>query len=86
MPNLVGIERAVTLIIENPLSQNRMLDGTGAYGLGLADAIFDGADFLERSLDWAGQVVGGQVTVERAQVDRSEGAWDAVYGRFTRLW
>jgi 3-hydroxyacyl-CoA dehydrogenase/enoyl-CoA hydratase/carnithine racemase len=78
VPNLVGIERAVTLIIENPLSQNRMLDGTGAYGLGLADAIFDGADFLERSLDWAGQVVGGQVTVERAPVDRSEGAWDAV--------
>ncbi len=78
VPNLVGIERAVTLIIENPLSQNRMLDGPGAYGLGLADAIFDGADFLERSLDWAGQVVGGQVTVERAPVDRSEAAWDAV--------
>ncbi|HWJ53791.1 MAG TPA: 3-hydroxyacyl-CoA dehydrogenase NAD-binding domain-containing protein [Propionibacteriaceae bacterium] len=77
VPNLVGIERAVTLIVENPLSQNRLLDGPGAYGLGLADAIFDGADFLERSLDWAGQVVGGQVTVERAPVDRSEGAWDA---------
>ena len=28
VPNLIGIERAVTVIIENPLSQNRMLDGT----------------------------------------------------------
>ena len=78
VPNLIGIERAVTLIIENPLSQNRMLDGPGAYALGLADAMFDGADFLERSLDWAGQVVAGTVTVDRAPVDRDEATWDAV--------
>ena len=78
MPNLIGIERAVTLIIENPLSQNRMLDGPAAYALGLADAMFDGADFLERSLDWAGQVVAGTITVDRAPVDRDEPTWDAV--------
>jgi 3-hydroxyacyl-CoA dehydrogenase/enoyl-CoA hydratase/carnithine racemase len=78
VPNLVGIERAVTLVIENPLSQNRMLDGPGAYSLGLADAIFDGADFLERSLDWAGQVVAGKVTVDRTPIDRDEAAWEAV--------
>ena len=78
VPNLVGIERAVTLVIENPLSQNRMLDGPAAYALGLADAMFDGADFLERSLDWAGQVIAGTVTVDRAPVDRDEAAWDAV--------
>src|SRR3712207_5308525 len=77
VPNLIGIERAVTVNIENPLSQNRMLDGPAAYGLGLADAIFDGADFLERSLDWAGQVVAGRLTVDRAPVDRSQDAWDA---------
>ena len=75
VPNLIGAERAVTLIIENPLNQNRMLDGKGAYALGLADAMFDGADFLERSLDWAGAVVAGEVTVERPAVDRGE-AWD----------
>ena len=78
VPNLIGIERAVTLILENPLSQNRMLDGQAAYALGLADAMFDGADFLERSLDWAGQVVSGAVTVERAPVDRDAAVWDAV--------
>ncbi len=77
VPSLIGIERAVTLILQNPLSQNRMLDGRGAYALGLADAMFEGADFLERSLDWAGQVVAGSVTVDRAPVDRSEADWDA---------
>ena len=55
-----------------------MLDGKAAYALGLADAMFDGADFLERSLDWAGQVVSGTTTVERAPVDRDADRWDAV--------
>ena len=43
-----------------------------AYELGLADAIFDGADFLARSLDWAGQIVAGSLTVTRPEVDRGE--------------
>jgi 3-hydroxyacyl-CoA dehydrogenase/enoyl-CoA hydratase/carnithine racemase len=78
VPNLIGIEGAVTLVLQNPLSQNRMLDGKAAYALGLADVMFDGADFLERSLDWAGQVVSGAVTVDRTPVDRDEAAWEAV--------
>jgi 3-hydroxyacyl-CoA dehydrogenase/enoyl-CoA hydratase/carnithine racemase len=78
VPNLIGIEQAVTLVLQNPLSQNRMLDGPGAYELGLADAIFDGADFLERSLDWAGRVVAGEVTVDRTPVDRDQTTWEAV--------
>ncbi|HLL61775.1 MAG TPA: 3-hydroxyacyl-CoA dehydrogenase NAD-binding domain-containing protein [Propionibacteriaceae bacterium] len=78
VPNLVGIEGAVTLILQNPLSQNRMLDGKAAYALGLADVMFDGADFLERSLDWAGQVVSSRVAVDRPPLDRDEGRWAAV--------
>ena len=75
VPNLIGAERAVQLIIENPLNQNRMLSGPQAYELGLADAMFDGADFLARSLDWAGQVITGSVAVSRPEVDRGP-AWD----------
>jgi 3-hydroxyacyl-CoA dehydrogenase/enoyl-CoA hydratase/carnithine racemase len=75
VPNLIGADRAVQLIIENPLNQNKMLNGREAYELGLADAIFDGADFLARSLDWAGQVVAGSLTVTRPEIDRGE-AWD----------
>ena len=48
VPNLIGADRAVQLIIENPLNQNKMLNGFQAHELGLADAIFDGADFLAR--------------------------------------
>ena len=80
VPNLIGADRAVQLIIENPLNQNRMLTGPQAYELGLADAIFDGADFLARSLDWAGQVVAGSLTVTRPEVDRGQ-AWDAALAR-----
>jgi 3-hydroxyacyl-CoA dehydrogenase/enoyl-CoA hydratase/carnithine racemase len=80
VPNLIGADRAVQLIIENPLNQNKMLNGREAYELGLADAIFDGADFLARSLDWAGQIVAGSLTVTRPEVDRGE-AWDEALAR-----
>jgi 3-hydroxyacyl-CoA dehydrogenase/enoyl-CoA hydratase/carnithine racemase len=76
VPNLIGAQRAVELIIENPLNQNRMLSGTQAYELGLADAIFDGADFLARSLDWAAQIAARSLTVSRPEIDRGP-AWDA---------
>ena len=78
VPNLIGADRAVQLIIENPLSQNKMLTGSEAHQLGLADAIFDGADFLARSLDWAGQIVAGSLTVTRPEVDRGESWNDAL--------
>ena len=80
VPNLIGAERAVQLIIQNPLNQNTMLNGREAYELSLTDAIFDGADFLARSLDWAGQVVARSLTVTRPEVDRGE-AWDEALAR-----
>jgi 3-hydroxyacyl-CoA dehydrogenase/enoyl-CoA hydratase/carnithine racemase len=76
LPNLVGAATAVKLIIENPLNQGRTLDGHAAFEAGLADAEFQGADFLEQSLLWAAQVLTGRLTVERPEVDRGE-AWDA---------
>jgi 3-hydroxyacyl-CoA dehydrogenase/enoyl-CoA hydratase/carnithine racemase len=80
LPNLIGAERAVTVIVENPLSQNKMLTGPEAFALGMADVMFDGADFLERSLDWAARVVTGEIAVERPEVDRGP-AWDAAVAR-----
>ncbi len=80
LPNLVGADAAVTVIIENALNQNRMLTGPQAHRLGVADAMFEGADFLERSLDWAGTVVAGQVTPLRAEVERGE-RWAAAVAR-----
>jgi 3-hydroxyacyl-CoA dehydrogenase/enoyl-CoA hydratase/carnithine racemase len=80
VPNLVGADKAVTLIVENPLNQGRTLGGQAAYDFGLADACFSGADFLEQSLLWAAGVLTGTVTVERPQVDRGA-AWDAAVTR-----
>ncbi|HEV2089347.1 MAG TPA: 3-hydroxyacyl-CoA dehydrogenase NAD-binding domain-containing protein [Cryptosporangiaceae bacterium] len=75
LPNLVGAQKAVQVIIENALNNNRMLRAPQAFALGIADAMFEPADFLERSLEWAAAVVRGDVTVERPQVDRGP-AWD----------
>ena len=80
VPNLVGADTAVTLILENPLNNGKTVGGRQAFELGLADAVFSGADFLEQSLLWAGDVLTGTVAVERAEVDRGE-AWDAAVRR-----
>ena len=50
---LIGPANALQLIIENPLSQNKMLRGPEAFALGLADVLLEPADFLEESLRWA---------------------------------
>jgi 3-hydroxyacyl-CoA dehydrogenase/enoyl-CoA hydratase/carnithine racemase len=75
LPNLVGAATALKLIIDNPLAQNKMIKGPQAFELGLADAIFEPADFLEESLRWAARVLTGEVTVRRPEVDRGA-AWD----------
>ena len=54
LPNLVGAENAVKVIVENPLNQNRMLKpGRGALASVIADVAFEPADFLVQSLRWA---------------------------------
>ena len=68
LPRLIGPGNALKVIIENALSQNRMLSGRQAFELEIADAIFEPADFLEESLRWAARVLTGEVTVTRAEV------------------
>ncbi|WP_448638813.1 3-hydroxyacyl-CoA dehydrogenase NAD-binding domain-containing protein [Geodermatophilus sp. URMC 63] len=79
LPDLIGIDPAVTVIVENALAQNTVTPGPRAARLGIADAVFEPADFLERSLEWAVGVLGGSVAVSRPAVDRS--AWDAAIER-----
>ena len=83
LPNLIGIENALKVIIENPLKNNRMLKGQEAFDLGIADAIFDSANFLEDSLRFADGVISGTVVVKRPNVPgKLERAvkWDAAVG------
>ena len=77
LPNLIGAHKALGVIIDNPLSMNRMLKGPQAFELGIADAMFEPADFLAQSLRWAGAVVRGEVTIERPPLERDETSWEA---------
>jgi 3-hydroxyacyl-CoA dehydrogenase/enoyl-CoA hydratase/carnithine racemase len=75
LPNLIGIPGAAQVVLQNPLTQ-KVLKPEQAAELGVADALLEPADFLERSLEWAAGVVRGEITVERPEVDKD--MWDAV--------
>jgi 3-hydroxyacyl-CoA dehydrogenase/enoyl-CoA hydratase/carnithine racemase len=78
LPNLIGVEKAAKVILENALSNNKMLKGAQALELGIADVGFAPADFLERSLAWAAEVLNGDVTVERPAVEKGQAWKDAL--------
>jgi 3-hydroxyacyl-CoA dehydrogenase/enoyl-CoA hydratase/carnithine racemase len=80
LPNLIGADRAVTVIVENSLNQNRQLGGAQVHELGIADALFEAADFLEQSLAWTASVLKGEIEVARPGIDRGE-AWDQAVAR-----
>ncbi|MCI2419866.1 3-hydroxyacyl-CoA dehydrogenase NAD-binding domain-containing protein [Saccharopolyspora sp. K220] len=80
LPNLIGPDAAVTVIIENALSQNRMLNPKKARQLGIFDELLDSPDFLEESIRWAVRVVGGEQAVTRPEIDRGK-AWDDAIAR-----
>ncbi|MCZ2820872.1 3-hydroxyacyl-CoA dehydrogenase NAD-binding domain-containing protein [Modestobacter sp. VKM Ac-2977] len=83
LPQLIGIDAAVTVIVENALAQNKVTPAPKAAKLGMADAVFEPADFLERSLEWAAGVLSGDVAVRRPEVDRT--AWDDAISRARQL-
>lgn len=68
VPNLIGIENALEVVVSNPVKQNRMLKPKQAHELGLFDEIYPAARFLEQSIRWADQVLTGAVKVERPNV------------------
>ncbi|KII00398.1 3-hydroxyacyl-CoA dehydrogenase [Streptomonospora alba] len=75
LPRLIGVEKALKIVIDNPLAQNKTIKGPEVRELGIADAMFEPADFVEESLRWAARVVKGETTVERPEVDTGQ-AWD----------
>ncbi|THV24546.1 3-hydroxyacyl-CoA dehydrogenase NAD-binding domain-containing protein [Glycomyces paridis] len=83
LPNLIGVEKAAQVVVGNPLNQNKMLKGTDLVPLGIADAQFEAADFLEESLDWAVKVATGEIAVTRPEIDRE--AWPLVIAGARKL-
>lgn len=80
LPNLIGLDAAVTVIIENALNQNKMLKPAQVAELGIVDVVLDSADYLEQSLRWLVSVVRGETVVARREIDRGD-AWNAALAR-----
>ena len=77
LPHLVGVRRALEVILTRPLAGNRMTKAAEALELGVVDAAFHPADFLEQSLAWTADVLAGRATPVRGEIESQE-EWDAV--------
>jgi 3-hydroxyacyl-CoA dehydrogenase/enoyl-CoA hydratase/carnithine racemase len=76
VPRLVGIEKAVDVILSRPAA-NRPFKPAEALDIGLVDELFEAADFLERSITWAAAILRGDVVPARRELD-PQPVWDAV--------
>ncbi len=79
LPHLIGPESAVKVIVENPLSNNRMLKVKEALELGVVDAVLPGATFVADGIAWAYKVLTGAVSVQRRAFDAD--AWDVAIAK-----
>ena len=71
VPKLVGAEKAIELIIKNPLGNNRMINGPKAFKMGLADWLLDPVEFLDESTEILAKLVTGELKLEREKPDLS---------------
>src|SRR5690606_26969471 len=78
VPRLVGVEKAVDVILTRPAA-NKPFKPAEALEIGLVDELFEAADFLEQSIAWAAKVVTGEIEVPRRELD-PQPVWDAVIG------
>ena len=76
LPKLIGPANAVQVIILNALNNNTMLKAKDALALGVADVVFEPADFLENSIKFAAAVLNGSKKIERADHTKDETAWN----------
>ncbi|MBI3430146.1 MAG: enoyl-CoA hydratase/isomerase family protein [Actinobacteria bacterium] len=75
LPKLIGPEHAVQVIILNALNNNTMMKATDALALGVVDAVYEPADFLERSAAFAADVLSGKTKIARKDFTADTG-WD----------
>ena len=70
LPKLIGPEKAVQVIILNALNNNTMMKAKDALGLGVVDAVYEPADFLEHSIKFAAEIISGKNKIERADYSK----------------
>lgn len=75
LPKLIGPERAVQVIIGNALNNNTMMKAKDALALGVVDAVYEPADFLERSVSFAASILSGNQAISRTDYS-ADPNWD----------
>jgi 3-hydroxyacyl-CoA dehydrogenase/enoyl-CoA hydratase/carnithine racemase len=76
LPKLIGPEKALQVIILNALNNNTMMKAKDALALGVVDAVFEPADFLEKSVAFAASILSGKTSIERKDFS-NDPSWDA---------
>ena len=76
LPKLIGPERAVQVIMLNALNNNTMMKAKDALSLGVVDAVFEPADFLEKSVSFVAEILTGKKVIERKDYS-TDPAWDS---------
>ena len=76
LPKLIGPERAVQVIILNALNNNTMMKAKEAHALGVIDAVYEPADFLEKSVAFVARIISGKEKIERQDYTNDVASWD----------
>ena len=75
LPKLIGPKNAVQVIILNALNNNTMMKSKEALALGVVDAVFEPADFIENSIKFAVAVLNGSMKIVRKNFTKDENEW-----------
>jgi 3-hydroxyacyl-CoA dehydrogenase/enoyl-CoA hydratase/carnithine racemase len=75
LPQLIGPVNAVQVIVINALNNNKMMKASDALALGVVDAVFEPADFLEHSMIFAANILNGSATIKRQDYSH-DSAWE----------
>ncbi len=76
LPKLIGPEKAVQVIILNALNNNTMMKAKDALGLGVVDAVYEPADFLEHSVKFAADVISGKKKIDRTDFSKDSAGFE----------
>jgi 3-hydroxyacyl-CoA dehydrogenase/enoyl-CoA hydratase/carnithine racemase len=76
LPKIIGPENAVQVIISNALNNNTMMKSKDALSLGVVDAVYEPADFLEKSVKFAADILSGKKKIERKDFSNDSGTYE----------
>jgi 3-hydroxyacyl-CoA dehydrogenase len=76
LPKIIGPENAVQVIILNALNNNTMMKSKDALALGVVDAVYEPADFLEKSVKFVADILTGKKKIERKDYSKDTNGFE----------